>query len=81
MTDKYSNYLSQAFTIPFQKIELNHTYTSTKETENIIKSSKPENSNGYDEIPVRILKISAPFISSLLTYICNRCLAHLVEIF
>jgi hypothetical protein len=46
-TDKYSNYLSQAFTIPFPKIELNHT--STKETENIIKPLKPKNSNGYVE--------------------------------
>jgi hypothetical protein len=39
--------------IPFPKIELNHT--STKETENIIKSLKPKNCNGYDEILVRIL--------------------------
>jgi N-acetyl-beta-hexosaminidase len=53
-TDKYSNYLYQAFMIPFPKIVLNHT--STNETENIIKSLKPKNSSGYDEIPVGILK-------------------------
>jgi Notch-like protein len=70
-SNKYMNYLSQAFKTPFPKINLN--YTSTKETENI-KSFKSNNSNGYDEISVKILKISAPFISSPLTYICNRVL-------
>jgi hypothetical protein len=54
------------------KIKFN--YTSAKETENIIKFLKSKNSNGYDEISVKILKISVPFISSPLTYICNRSL-------
>jgi hypothetical protein len=58
---------------PFPKIEFKHT--STKETENIIKSLKRKISNGYDEISVKILKISAPFIWSPLTYICNRSLS------
>jgi hypothetical protein len=31
-------------------------------------------SKGYDEIPVKILKSSAPFISSPLAYICNKAL-------
>jgi hypothetical protein len=72
-SDKYLNYLSQAFATPFPKINFNHT--STKEIENIIKSLKPKNSNGYDEISVKNLKTSAPFISSPLTYICNRSLS------
>ena len=32
------------------------------------------NVHGYDEIPIRILKISLPFITSPLTYICNKTL-------
>jgi hypothetical protein len=44
----------------------------TKETENIIKSLKSKNSRGYDEISVKILKVSSPFITAPLNYICNR---------
>ena len=33
-----------------------------------------EGSYGYDEISSRILKLSAPFIISPLTYICNAAL-------
>ena len=49
-------------------------YTSTKEIEKIIKSLKTKNAHRYDEILVKILKSSAPFISSPLTYICNKSL-------
>ena len=49
-------------------------YTSTKEVEKIIKLLKTKNAQGYDEISVKILKWSAPFISSPLTYICNKSL-------
>jgi hypothetical protein len=69
-TNNYFNYLLQAFTSTFPKIECNHT--STKEIENIIKSLKPKNSHGHDGISAKILKISSPFISSPLTYICNK---------
>jgi hypothetical protein len=44
----------------------------TKETENIIKSLKSKNSCGYDEISVKILKVSSPIITAPLNYICNR---------
>jgi hypothetical protein len=54
---------------PLPKIKFN--YTSTNEIEKIIKSLKSNNSNGYDDISIKILKIRAPFISSPLTYICN----------
>jgi len=47
-------------------------YTSTEEIERIIKSLKTKKSQGYDEIPIKILKWSAPFISSPLTYIFNK---------
>ena len=39
-----------------------------------MKSLKWKNSHGYDEIPVRTLKISLPFIISPLTHICNKSL-------
>ena len=46
--------------------------TTTSEIENIIKTLKPKNSYGYDEISTKLLKISAPFISLPLNYICNK---------
>jgi hypothetical protein len=46
-------------------------YTSTYEIRNIIKSLKSKNSSGYDEVSTRILQLSAPYIVSPLTYICN----------
>jgi hypothetical protein len=47
---------------------------TTYEIEKIIKELKNKNSCGYDEVTVKILKISSPFIISPLTYICNRML-------
>jgi hypothetical protein len=38
----------------------------------IIKSLKSKNSCGYDEMSVKILKVSSPFITAPLNYICNR---------
>jgi hypothetical protein len=64
------NYLYQVFTRPFPNIKL--TPVTTKEISVIIKSLKWKNSHGYDEIPIRILKISLPFIISSPTYICNK---------
>jgi hypothetical protein len=49
-------------------------YTTPKEIEKMIKSLKSGNSHGYDGIPVKILKISTPFITSPLTHICNKSL-------
>jgi hypothetical protein len=31
-----------------------------------------ENTSGYDEVPLRKLKISMPLITSPLTYLCNK---------
>jgi len=36
---------------------------------------KPEDSHEYDEISTQILKITAPGITSLLNYICNKLLS------
>jgi hypothetical protein len=55
---------------PFPDIKFNNT--SSKEIERIINSLKLKNSHGYDEISTKILKVSAPFISSPLNYICNK---------
>jgi Notch-like protein len=49
-------------------------YTTIKEIEQIINSLKTKNSYCYREIYSRILKLSAPFISSPINYICNRML-------
>ena len=64
------NYLYKVFIRPFPHIKW--TPVTTKEISEIIKSLKWKNSHGYDEIRVRILKISLPFIISPLAYICNK---------
>ena len=48
--------------------------TTPKEIENIIRSLKSSNSCGYDEVPTKLLKSCSHFISSPLTYICNKTL-------
>jgi hypothetical protein len=45
---------------PFPNIKL--TPITTKEIKDIIKSLQQKNSQGYDEIPLKILKINMPFI-------------------
>jgi hypothetical protein len=67
------SYLYQAFGQPFSKMKLK--YTTTYEIEKIIKSLKNKNSYGHDEISTKILKISAPYVLSPLTYIFNRVLS------
>jgi hypothetical protein len=60
------SYLHQVFIRPFPNIKLSPV--STKEVCEIIKSLKWKNSHDYDEISIKILKISSPFIISPLTY-------------
>jgi hypothetical protein len=73
-TDSHTHFMEQAFNKPYPSIECN--CTTTKEIEQItcIKSLKAENSYGYDKISTKILKISGPFISSPVNYICNKML-------
>jgi hypothetical protein len=78
-------YFYQVFNRQFSHIQLRPM--STKEISEIIKSLKWKNSRGYDEIPIRILKISLPFIVSPIThthththiyiyiYVCNKSLS------
>jgi hypothetical protein len=54
---------------------MNLKSVSSKEVENIIKSLKTKNSSEYDGISTKLLKISSCFISSPLTYICNKSLS------
>jgi len=63
-------YLLNLFHKPFPNIKFKNT--STKEIERIINSLKIKESSEYDEISTKILKTSAPFISSPLRYICNK---------
>jgi hypothetical protein len=67
------NYLHQVFIRSFPNIKL--TLVSTKEVSKIIKSLKWKNSHGYDEIPIKIMKISLPYIISPFTHTCNRSLS------
>jgi hypothetical protein len=66
-------YLYQLFRQPFSKIKLRNT--TTYEIEKIIQSLKSKNSYGYDEISSKILKVSAPYVLSPLTYIFNKVLS------
>ena len=48
---------------------------STKEISSIIKSIKTKNTHGYDGVSTKILKISSSYITSPLTYICNKIIS------
>jgi hypothetical protein len=63
-------YLLNLFHEPFPSIKFKNT--SIEETEKIINSLKIKESSGFDEISTKILNISAPFISSPLSYVCNK---------
>jgi len=49
--------------------------TTTHEIDKIIRTLKTKDSYGYDGISTRILKISAPYVVSPLTYITNKILS------
>jgi hypothetical protein len=70
--DSHTLFMEQAFTKTFPSMKCK--YTTTNEIERIIKSLETKNSYGYDEISTKILKISCPFISSPINYICNKML-------
>jgi len=65
-------YLRQNFNHTFTPLILKNT--TTYEIDKIIHSIKSKDSFGYDEISSKILKISAPYILSPLTFICNKIL-------
>jgi len=49
--------------------------TTTHETDKIIRTLKTKDSYGYDGISTRILKISALYVVSPLTYITNKIMS------
>ena len=61
------------FNKPNEMIKLKHT--TTHEIDKIIHSLKSKDSHGYDGVSTRILKLSAPYIVSPLTFIANRILS------
>jgi hypothetical protein len=65
--------LSQIFNCKYDNIRFQNT--STGEIEKIIKNLPWKNSYGYDEIQIKLLEISAPFISSPLCHIINKSLS------
>jgi exonuclease III len=65
-------YLRRAFNQPFPSIKLKRV--SSEEIEDITKLLKIKNSHGYDGISTKILKSSIAYVSSPITYICNRML-------
>ena len=67
------SYLRQNFKYCHSQEKLKNT--TTYEINKIIKSLKSKTSHGYDEISDKILKASAPFILSPLTYIFNKVLS------
>ena len=66
----HSSYLINNFNNAFPNIIWK--YALTYEISKIVESLNSKNSCGYNEIPVKIVKLSAPFIISPLTYICNK---------
>ena len=68
-----SNYLINNLKSTFPRINWN--YATTDEIDKVIKSLKTKNSYGYYKIPIKILKLSAPFIFSPFTYISNKSIS------
>jgi len=70
---KYSlSYLSQVFNFPFNNTVFHNTPMG--KIEKIIRYFPWKNACGYDEISMKIMKVCAPFISSLLCRINNTSL-------
>ncbi|PNF44137.1 hypothetical protein B7P43_G03190, partial [Cryptotermes secundus] len=77
---KHSNILDTEF-LPYMRQAILNNYpkihnkpSTPKEIEKIIKAFKTKDSCGYDQISMRIIKLSAPYISYPLSYICNKIL-------
>jgi hypothetical protein len=53
---------------------MNFNNMNAYEIQKIIQSMKPKYSHGYDKISLKIMKSSAPYVLSPLTYLCNKIL-------
>jgi hypothetical protein len=71
-------YLCRVFNDPFLNIIFDHTTIS--EIETIIKYLTSKNSYGYEEISVKVFKISLPYIVAPLNYICNRSILWVLSL-
>jgi Notch-like protein len=71
--DNFFHYLSSVSIGPINNLK--YESVTSKEMKDIIKSLKNKKSYGYDEISMKILKLSMPFIMLPLIYICNRSLS------
>jgi Notch-like protein len=56
------------------KLSINHP--QPKKFKKIIKAFQTKESYGYDQISLRILKLSAPYTSTSLNYICNKIMHY-----
>jgi hypothetical protein len=65
-------FMEHAIKSKYPKICINPV--STREIENIIYSFKNKDSYGYDEISLKVLKLTTLYISSPFSYICNSIL-------
>jgi hypothetical protein len=66
----FHHYLEQNYSHPLPSMIIK-TF-STKEITSTIKALKTKNSHGFDEISIKLFKLSATYICSPLTYICNK---------
>ena len=62
-------YLHNTFEQPIPAMKLK--FITSNEIKKVFNSFKPKGSYGYDGIPLKILKLSVPYILSPLTYFCN----------
>jgi hypothetical protein len=67
-------YLRQNFNQQNSMIRLKNT--TTHEIDKIVHFMKTKDSHGNDEISTRLMKMSAPYIVSPLTYITNKILSR-----
>jgi hypothetical protein len=64
--------LNTVYNRPLGQIDL--TPVTAQEIKNITRSLKWTTSSGYDEVPLRLLKLSLLYIISPLTYLCSKSL-------
>jgi hypothetical protein len=67
------DYLHAHFVQPFKKTAFKPT--NHNEIEEIIGLVKPKLASEYDGITAKLIKASAPYISSPLAYVCNKSLS------
>lgn len=72
-TDDFNYFMKHDLKSPYPSMNCKHT--TIKKCKNNDVSWIKKNSSGYDEISIKILKVSSPCIGSPLNYICNEILS------